>query len=582
MLGLLLTEVEILKSKVSNLKNINIQENIFEDKNFFISRKVLKKFLKDKIFYNDSEYFITIDGVIFNKENLINKYNCLDFENLIIKLYKEKETFFQEFKGTFSGVFYDKKNKKILVFTDQLGVKKIYYYLGNKLLVGSNLYEIIDILRLNKKTYTLDLFAAYSLLTHGSMLENITLVNEIKFLKAGEYIKYEENNLKVFRYHKFSKKEIVEKTEEEIIDKIDNLFNEAVKLQISKNKEYGYLNLAPLSAGLDSRMTNFILRKYIKDEIINITYSQNNYRDEKIPKKIASDLKNHWIFKSLDNGLSLKLLEEVSYITYGGVNSYGAAQVLDIIKLLDFDNIGLIHTGMFGEALAGAELDYQELGFSSEKLKNKLNKLKSKNKYEFFDSFEIYNYYNGSFLKSFMGSPKVFQEVSESFSPFYDIDFLQYTINISSELRKDYYIYDKWVLKKYPNATKYLHNGRKIGGKNIKILGRTIGLNQFILRVVKYILKKIKLLKDETSTKNHMNPLDYWYENNLELKDYFDSRYKDIIEKIDDSELKLDCKNLYEMGNTKEKDLVLTFLIAYRNIFLGVRNEKNRDNNISF
>lgn len=567
MLGLLIMETKFLKDDILNSKISEIKEDIHEEEKYYFRRRILKKFLKDKILYNGTEYFFMIDGVIFNKIELKDKYKKSTFEELIITLYKKKESFFDEFKGSFSGIFYDKINEKIIIFTDQIGTKKIYYYLGKDLLVGSNFYEVIDILKLNKIEYSLNLLAAYSLLTYGSMIENITLVNEVKFLKAGEYIKYENENLEVIRYHKFTKEAIKEKNEEEIIKKIDKLFNQAIKLQIEKNKEYGYLNLAPLSAGLDSRMTNFVLKKYTKNKVINITYSQNNYRDEEIPKKISSDLKNHWIFKSLNNGLSLKLLEEVSNITYGTVNSYGAAQVLDIIRYLNFDKIGVIHTGMFGEGLAGSELEYKDLSTLSERLKEKLEKLKKDYKFEKFDTFEIYSCYNSTFLNSCMGSPKVFQEVSESFSPFYDVDFLQYTINIPEKLRKNYNIYDKWVIKKYPEAAKYLHNGRKIGGKNIKIGRRTITINEFLPRVKRYIEKKIKSYTSSLETNNHMNPLDYWYNNNDDLKNYFDLLYKELIEEINLLELKNDCQSLYINGNTKEKNLVLTLLIAYKKIF---------------
>lgn len=571
MLGLLIMGNKFLKDDILNSKISEIKEDIHEEEKYYFRRRILKKFLKDKILYNGTEYFFMIDGVIFNKIELKDKYKKSTFEELIITLYKKKESFFDEFKGSFSGIFYDKINEKIIIFTDQIGTKKIYYYLGKDLLVGSNFYEVIDILKLNKIEYSLNLLAAYSLLTYGSMIENITLINEVKFLKAGEYIKYENGNLEVIRYHKFTKEAIKEKNEEEIIKKIDKLFNQAIKLQIEKNKEYGYLNLAPLSAGLDSRMTNFVLKKYTKNEVINITYSQNNYRDEEVPKKISVDLKNHWIFKSLNNGLSLKLLEKVSNITYGTTDSYGAAQVLDMVRYLNFDKIGIIHTGMLGEVLAGAELEYQELELSSSYLKDKLIKLKKGQKFESFDCFEIYNYYNGSFLKNFMGSPKVFQEVSESFSPFYDVDFLQYIVNIPPELRKNYYIYDKWVLKKYPEAAKYLHNGRKIGGKNLKIGKRIITVNELLPRTKEYFKRKIKSYTSQLETNNHMNPLDYWYNNNKDLQNYFDSLLRELIEEINFSELKSDCQTLYINGNTKEKDLVLTLLIAYKKIFKNER-----------
>ena len=563
----------LVKGKLKNgFLDIGKEKLLVESLNYEdikIQRRTLRKFLEDKVFYQDENYLILTEGVIFNKTDLVKKYKKENFKDTIIEMYKNKEEFFLEFRGTFSGVFIDKVTSKTLIYTDHIGNKKLYYSIfNNQIIIGYDLYEITDILRKNNKEYSFNKEAAYSLLIYGSMLENITLINEIKFLKAGQYIKIENENIEVLRYHKLTQEPIEEKTEDEIIEKIDFLFKQAMKRQYLKNEEYNYLNIAPLSAGLDSRTTNFALKELCKDkEVINITYSQNNYLDEKIPKVISKDLKNHWIFKSLNNGLSLKLIEEVNKITNGIILSYGACQTLDIVKYLNFENIGVIHTGMFGECLAGGELDYTTLGKASEICTDRL-KIK-KSKIERYDNFEIFNYYNGSFLKSFMGSPKIFQEITESFSPFYDVDFVQYTLNIPAEIRKNHNIYDKWLLKKYPESCKYLANGRKIGSKVIKLFGRDIPIHQVLPRGINFLLNKMKCKKESFETKKSMNPLDLWYEKNIQIKNYFDFLFNKFINEIEDNEIKKDCKELYINGNTLEKDLVLTFLLSYKNLFVA-------------
>lgn len=554
-----------LKNYDKNNKKITYK---FNNKNLNIYCDTLKKFSNDKNFCETKDFLVIFDGVLFNKKELNKKYGTETIYGLITEMYKKNgERFCSEFRGTFYGVFIDKRIDLILVYTDQIGNKKIYYSENFPIIAGSNLYDVADYFVKNNRMCTLDKRAAYSLLTHGAMLDNLTLVNEIKMLKGGQYLKIVGNKLSIERYHKFCVQQIDEKNENEIIEKIDFLFKQAVRRQYEKNKEYGYLNIAPLSAGLDSGATNFVLKDFCDDKVINITYSQNNYQDETVPKKIADVLKNHWIFKSLNNGLSLYLFEETSKITFGQCNSYGAAQVLDFIKYFNSENVGIIHTGMFGECLAGGEAFDKEISYLSIMLKNKMEIFERSIKFEKFDNFEIFNYYNGSFLRSFMGSPKVFQEISDSFSPFYDVDFLQYTANIPAEIRKNHNIYDKWLLKKYPKACQYLHNGRKIGEKYIKVLGREIPKSEVIPKIIKYILRKMKLQKDLIKTEKHMNPLDYWYENNENLKYYLDGLYSEYIELLKDNELKEDCKILYNTGNAIEKDLVLTLLISYNNIF---------------
>ena len=63
------------------------------------------------------------------------------------------------------------------------------------------------------------------------------------------------------------------------IECIDAAFRKAVERAIRKNEEYGYSHFLPLSAGLDSRMTNRIAHGLAKTPIYNITYSQTGFFD---------------------------------------------------------------------------------------------------------------------------------------------------------------------------------------------------------------------------------------------------------------------------------------------------------------
>lgn len=361
-----------LKNDFSNYRNERLIIENLEYQDIKIQRRTIKKFLNDKIFYQDKNYLIVVEGVIFNKFELIEKYKENNFKETIIKMYKNNEEFFSEFRGSFSGIFIDKLNNIIKIYTNHIGEKRVYFYNEkNKLIVASNMIDLVNILKINNLSYSLNKLGVYTFLTYGTMLEDYTILNEVKLLKAGQYLKIKCFKVEILRYHKFVLKRINENSVEEIINKIDVLFNKAVKNQVDKNKEYNYLNLAPLSAGNDSRMTNFVLKKYCKN-ILNITYSQNGYYDEIIPKKIASDLKNHWLFKSLDNGLSYKYFEEAIYISYGEVYSSAICQLLDVFKKLNLDESGVIHTGMFGECLAGDECEAISIPYKSIKYKKNL------------------------------------------------------------------------------------------------------------------------------------------------------------------------------------------------------------------
>jgi asparagine synthase (glutamine-hydrolysing) len=62
-----------------------------------------------------------------------------------------------------------------------------------------------------------------------------------------------------------------------------------------------------------------------------------------------------------------------------------------------------------------------------------------------------------------------------------------------------------------------------------------------------------------------MNPLDYWYATNRDLKNFSDHYFGENIRRIDSySELGDICRKLYNTGTVMEKSQVLTLLSAVK------------------
>ena len=80
-----------LKNDFSNYRNERLIIENLEYQDIKIQRRTIKKFLNDKIFYQDKNYLIVVEGVIFNKFELIEKYKENNFKETIIKMYKNNE-----------------------------------------------------------------------------------------------------------------------------------------------------------------------------------------------------------------------------------------------------------------------------------------------------------------------------------------------------------------------------------------------------------------------------------------------------------------------------------------------------------
>jgi asparagine synthase (glutamine-hydrolysing) len=64
-----------------------------------------------------------------------------------------------------------------------------------------------------------------------------------------------------------------------------------------------------------------------------------------------------------------------------------------------------------------------------------------------------------------------------------------------------------------------------------------------------------------------MNPLDYWYRTNSDLRIFINEYYLQNINLLTSGKVKSMCKELFEKGNLVEKIQVLTLLAAWRLYF---------------
>ena len=542
--------------------------NYLKDSGFCASRSSLKRFLDDKLFYNDSNYFLLMEGVVLNKDKFCKGES---WEHSIIQLYfNEGENFFRKFRGSFAGVFYDKKNDKFIIFSDHVGSKHIYYYHQNdELYVSTSMEDMYSFLRKNAIKYSLSERASYMLLTYGYMLGNATLCRQINRLTSGNYI--------VFEKRKFVQKSFfdlptsyVHVSEDEAIEKIDDLFRRAIELQFNKDREYGYKHFVALSGGLDSRMTSWVANKMGYENQLNYTFSQTNYLDETIAKTISGDLGHEWIFKALDNGNFLTNIDEVNTITGGNTVFYGVSHGLDMLSHLNFEKLGLLHSGQLGDVIIGSYLKTQNIkhiyrgeGMHSRKLMEELN--------ETFIEFNSYNEHESYIFKQrglngILTGNLGAQQFTETISPFCDPDFISYCLSIPIELRLNHNIYVKWILKKYPQSAGYIweNTGEVIKDNRIKIRGKEVTLK----KLYRFVGSNLGFFSPRINTKEHMNPFDYWLRTNHNLRKFQDNYFEKNIEFLArNKKLQNHCDLLYKNGNAIEKSQVLTLLSSLKLFF---------------
>ena len=561
--------------------------NNFDSDGYQVERRVVNKFMNDRLFVDLDDYLIVVEGVVLNNHDLIDKYSAANWQECVIKMYeKDGDAFFNAFRGSFSGLFYDKKQDKWLIYTNHIGDKQVFKYkTPDGYIFASEIGFIVDTCKCNNLPLSIDITAAYCSLTFGFCIEDLTLVKEIRKLPAGHYFKLEKGQIEEIQYHRFSNKPR-EMTQQEAVEGIDKYFRQAIQRAFEKDKEYGYRHIACLSGGLDSRMTVWVAHEMGYTDQLNITYSQSEYLDFSIAQQIAIDLHHDWLFKPLDGGDFIERSQFLTSLSYGSGFLLGHGNSLE--NLLDYSALGIIHTGQLGDVVVGSYLKKMEYGQQpkvtdgaySEKLGERMESYKFKYDYEDSELFMMYNRGFGGISQGLL----TFQENTESYSPFTDVDFFEYCYSIPLELRFNHKIYFDWILDKYPRAGEYIWEKSKTKiyrvenrkKRTMHVLGYEIPHfteRRDFLRYLKYfVLRRLGLRKTSTismsiqDTRYHMNPVGYWYNTNPSLKEFMEEFWSEYSNMINDQNLRTDMEYLFTECPVSNKLQVLSTLSAIRMI----------------
>ena len=552
---------------------------------FQVERRVVNKFMNDRLFAETDNYIVVVEGIVLNNHELMTKHASETWLDCVIKMYeREGEAFFNAFRGSFSGALYDKRADKWIVYTCHTGEKQIFYkQLEDGFLMASEMRFMVETMKANHIRPEVDKTGCYFSLTHGFCIEDRTLVKDVHKLIAGHYLRIQNGRLEVIQYHRFTNKP-VEMTAEEAVEGIDRLFRQAIKRAFEKDIEYGYRHLTCLSGGLDSRMTVWVAHEMGYTDQSNIDYSQSYYLDFRISQQIAIDLHHDYFFSPLDHGDFIPRYKFLPELTYGGGFMLGHGYSME--QLIDYEPFGIFHTGQIGDAVIGTFFKKNEYntevklgqGAYSQEL---LDRLSDYQFVEEYDNEEIFCLYTRAFTGANQGL-LTYQENTEHYSPFTDVDFLEFCYSIPLDLRFSHKIYFDWILDKYPKAGEYIwektrrkiHHFENRTPKTMRVLGYEVphySEPEFKNYLKGFVLRRMGLRKKEGKPKAivqrspyNMNPADYWYDTNPAIKEFMDAYWKENNAIVPDSQLHKDMEHLYKDCVVYDKMRCLSVLAAIK------------------
>lgn len=537
----------------TGLGELSVEEKILDG--IYQARFVNTKFIRDKVFRHDDDVSAALDGVVFNLSHLMSTLQCPDAFGTMKALYSRSgDRFFVALRGEFAGFLYDRKRQRSIIFTNPTGSKPLYYYYRDDLFVcASQLDVVVQILKAASRPYSLDVFSAYCLLTFGFMLEDHTLVSDIKRLRPGHYMTVEHGGPDIRQYAAISNEPLVRDGEREIVERLDALFQSAVVAAYDKDQEYDYDHLATLSGGLDSRMNVFVAAEHGYKRHIALTFSQNDYLDERIAKAIAADLGMEFIFQSLNGGRYLITNFQDAVRANGGLVLFaGAAHLLSAMRRVNMRSVGMLHMGQLGGGIMGAYLEGSEWrrattssgAYSSYLIDRIAGEVKAlTEKYESEELFVLYNRgFNGVLNGNWMT-----HQFTECTSPFLDWDFLTYAMRVPRALRFKNNIYRRWILTKHPAAARYPWEKIKTSLRRPSWWQRVASLAW-----------KARIASMRDWERISMNPFGSWYKSNPDLRGWVNNYWRDNAQHLEAyPEIRKDCESLLHRAEPERKGPLL-------------------------
>jgi asparagine synthase (glutamine-hydrolysing) len=290
------------------------------------------------IFNEDESILLVCNGEIFNyielRKLLQSKGHAFrtssDVE-VIIHLYEEHGTkFLNMLNGQFAFALYDKNRRQLFCARDQLGIIPFYYtYTHQHFIFASEIKAILEYPGVQREV---DLTGLDQTFTFAGLVSPRTMFKDIRSLENGHYLIVNKNGELADKEYwdlTYPEGDIPEaKTENEYIDELESLFDNAVRLRLRADVPSGFY----LSGGLDSSMIAMKVQQLapgISKEAFSIDFMESLHSESIYQKLVAGESRARLNQKTfLYDDISTRLQHSVYHSECPIKETYNTASLL--------------------------------------------------------------------------------------------------------------------------------------------------------------------------------------------------------------------------------------------------------------
>ena len=293
-----------LKKMLNLIKHRGPDDNgVFETEEFSLGHVRLSILDLSSHGHQPMEYdnlTMVYNGEVYNfkeiREELISlgyKFTSDSDSEVILKAYhKWGINSIDKFIGMFAIAIYNRESKKITLIRDRVGVKPLYYYFdGEDFIFASELKPIIEFFK-DKKELKINKDALFEYFKFGYISSNLSIFENCNKVPAGHYLTF---NLKTLTLNIESYWSILpffelpkfQKTEEELIDELEDILIDAFKYRMVSDVPVGVF----LSGGVDSSIVAAILQKHYGNiHTFTIGFKEDKYNEANYAKDVAEHI----------------------------------------------------------------------------------------------------------------------------------------------------------------------------------------------------------------------------------------------------------------------------------------------------
>ena len=478
----------------------------------------------------NQRYIIIYNGEVYNykeiKKKLVNKgipFRSVSDTEVILNAFIYWGTkCVKMLNGMFSFIIYDKKERKVFLARDRFGIKPLYYYCDDELVIFAS--EIKAILSYVGKKLKLNFQSIYQYFVFQNILNNQTFFKEIMQVPSGcwGYLNCSMlNKIEFYKYWEIENSKIIKKPKSSLIN---TLLDKAIERNLVSDVDIS----SYLSSGIDSSLICHYANKKLNNlNTISCGFKNigkhHQYDESYKINIIAKDLGNRNFIHSIKKNDNLKYLRKVIY--HIDTPRLGQSYPNYIISKFASKYSKVILSGAGGDEIFGGYVWRYKCIFESNGVDQFIDKYlnQSQRVLKLDQISKIFLKCNNNDIKrikdeffSFFDKKTITESPEGYFNEILKFDiknFLQGYLNIEDKLS---------MAHSLETRVPFLDNDLSDFGLNLKltdkleISNKRIYQGKYILREL--IKKKLKMKNSFWEKRGFAGPDSYWYKSQFKFK----------------------------------------------------------------